>query len=311
MDAVAGIEQSAKRVLAWLAQRPVSLWQQLVILLLVIALCQVLAQLFWLIFTPGHTVSESRLQPMPVNARLVERSSGAAENVDIGKLKALELFGGGAVEEEVAPVVAVAPSSIEQDAVDTRLNLHLNGVIGSSDQKAARAIIADGKQQALFAPGDLLPAGRDVRLVKVLADRVILDNSGRYEALWLYTDEPIAAAPAPAARSRSGTGRTVSPSAVPRPSSRSASLDNVIKFSMARKGGRVIGFKVRPGRDRELFKNLGLKANDIVTAVNGMELNSSAKAMEVYQTMRGATSASLDILRDNQPLSLNVNVDQG
>ena len=80
---------------------------------------------------------------------------------------------------------------------------------------------------------------------------------------------------------------------------------------MARKGGQVIGFKIRPGSNRELFLSLGLKPNDIVTAVNGIELNSSAKAMEVYQTVRGETNASLDILRNNEPVSLSVSVDEG
>lgn len=311
MDTVEGLELRARRALDWLNRLPLSLWQQLVIALLVIALCLVLTQLFWLIVSPGFVPGDTKVQSVPVNARLVERASATKTHVDIGKLKSLELFGEGAAETEVAPVVAVAPPSIEQDAVDTRLNLRLNGVIGSNDQKAARAIIAEGNKQALFAPGDILPAGRDVRLVKVLADRVILDNGGRYEALWLYTDEPIQAAPPPRRTTRTSPRREAASRSVDRSSLRAASLDSVIKFSMARKGGQVIGFKVRPGSNRAMFNKIGLKPNDIVTAVDGMELNSSAKAMEIYQKMRGATTASLDILRNNEPLSLTVSVDEG
>ncbi len=308
MEAVENLELHAKRVLAWLARLPLSVWQHSVILLLVFCLSLILAQLFWLIFSPGYLPAETGLQSVPVNAKLVERASTARASVDIAKLKSLELFGAGVAETEAEPVVT-APV-IEQEAVDTRLNLKLNGVIGSNDQKAARAIIADSKQQALYAPGEILPAGRNVRLVKVLADRVILDNGGRYEALWLYTDEPISSTPEP--RDSRSTPRRETPSnTVDRASLQTTSLDSVIKFSMARKGGQVIGFRVRPGSNREVFNKIGLKPNDIVTAVDGMELNSSAKAMEIYQKLRESTSASLDILRNNEPMSLTVNVDEG
>ena len=65
---------------------------------------------------------------------------------------------------------------------------------------------------------------------------------------------------------------------------------------------------MRPGRNREAFNSLGLKANDIVTEVNGVELTSSAKAMEVYRSMSTATDASLKVKRKDQELTVEVSL---
>jgi len=75
---------------------------------------------------------------------------------------------------------------------------------------------------------------------------------------------------------------------------------------MVRESGKVVGYRVRPGKERDLFNSLGLKPNDIVVAVNGVALNSSSKAMEVYKSMREETSASFDIKRGEETLSLNI-----
>lgn len=309
---VKSIEIHAQRILKWLRGLPLSVWQRLVALLLIIALCHSLAQLFWLLVGFGGEPAAADInRPAPVNSQLAERASVASASIDVERLKTLDLFGAAAVVDTAPSQQAVA-TGIEREAVDTRLNLTLNGVIGSSDPKAARAIISDDKSQALYAPGESLPVGNNARLVKVLEERVILENGGRYESLWLYSDEPL---PAPSRRSST---RTVQKAADKRDQktptvsrSQAESLDSVIKFSIARKGGDVIGFRIRPGSNRELFKELGLKTNDIVTSVNGIALDSSAKAMEVYETLRGATSASLGILRNNEPVSITVAVDEG
>ena len=289
-----------------------SVWQSLVALLLLVALCHSLAQLFWLLVSTGGGAAVVDIEKAaPLNAQLAERAPAVSASFDVERLKSLDLFGATAMVDTAAVQAAVAPG-IEREAVDTRLNLTLYGVMGSSDHKAARAIISDDNNQALYAPGDPLPVGNNAKLAKVLEERVILENGGRYESLWLYTDEPL-----PAPSRRPSTRATPKPAVEPEERtarvsrSQADSLDSVIKFSIARKGGDVIGFRIRPGSNRELFKELGLKTNDIVTAVNGIELDSSARAMEVYETLRGATSANLGILRNNEPVSITVTVDEG
>lgn len=299
-----------KRVVDLLRQLPLSAWKNLVTLLLVIWLAYTLAKLAWLLLSAGASVEPVDVtQPLPINATLTERSGAFTSSIDVAGLKQLDLFGGAMGGEAVD---APPAPTLEDSAIETRLQLLLNGIIDSSEQSGARAIISDGEQQALYAPGEVLPLGSNVKLVRVLDDRVILDNEGRYESLWLYIDEPIsnrAAGGDRAGERRARASAGTRQAAVP--GSASSSLGGVIDFSMAKKDGRVIGYKIRPGTDRGLFDKLGLKPNDIVTAVNGVELTSSAQAMEVYKSIRDSTAASMKILRNNKSLSINVDVSQG
>ena len=51
---------------------------------------------------------------------------------------------------------------------------------------------------------------------------------------------------------------------------------------------------------REQFEELGFKANDIVTAVNGIELTDPGKAIKLYEVMRSADEASFEVLRNGE-----------
>src|SRR5690625_6451044 len=61
-----------------------------------------------------------------------------------------------------------------------------------SDEISDRALISSGSSQALNETGDELPEGRNETLEKILPQRVILNNNGRYESLWLYQEGEFA-----------------------------------------------------------------------------------------------------------------------
>jgi len=83
-------------------------------------------------------------------------------------------------------------------------------------------------------------------------------------------------------------------------------LNDVMSMSIYRENGEVVGYKIKPGRDAEKFKALGLETDDIVTAINGMPLTNPAKIMEVYKSMGNATSASLEIKRGGGVITVDV-----
>lgn len=305
------VEQIAKRAVTNLQRIPLTLWQMGVMLGLVLCLCFSVAQVFWVLmaFFVDAPPAVSDPQNPAVNMTLAERSPSVAGSVDIAALSQMDIFGKAGVEAKVVATPVV--SAVEQNAPETKLKLVLKGIIGSSQAGGARAIIADGAKQALYALGDSLPQGRGVTLAKVMSDKVILENNGRFESLPLYSDEPAASARTLQQRARpttrrSSNTRSVNRDAVKSLASGKKSLADVIKVSMVRKGGKVVGYRVRPGKERDLFDSLGLKPNDIVVAVNGVALNSSSKAMEVYKSMREETSARFDIKRGEETLSLNI-----
>lgn len=318
-------EQLVARLFAVLAKVPLDRWQFLARLLLVIALSFSLATLFWLVL-PAPAIQPVVIALPPA----VNHGASDGQAINISQLKSLSIFG----KTEAAAPKDAAPVP-ESQATDTHLNLVLMGLLSSNDEKMARAVISSGDKQDVYGVGDALPVGNGVTLSKVMFDRVIINNNGSYESLWLYQNDPNAgpisqsyAAPPPVATdprhssdhpgmgpqmqtplSERGPGYDAPERVVtsdPASAQASRNLSDVVAMSIYREGGQVVGYKIRPGRDAEKFKTLGLQTDDIVTAVNGMPLTNPAKIMEVYKNMGNTTSASLEIKRGGSVMTIDV-----
>ena len=281
-------------------------------LLLVLTLSLSLARLFWLLFpTPAVPAA---IVAIPIASGPVDTSNSS---VNIAQLKSLTLFGKTEAPKQEQPAV------IESNAVKTNLNLTLVGVVESSDENSARAIIASGDKQDVYAINSPLPVGNNVTLSKVMVDRVIINNNGQYESLWLYQTDPNAppvsmrvSIPQPTVAKEMLPGRNggaYGPQVQPQEKTGdpvlaevSRNLADVVAMSIYRENGQVVGYKIRPGRDAEKFKAVGLQTDDIVTAINGMPLTNPAKIMEIYKNMGNTTSASLEIKRGGGVITVDV-----
>ena len=189
---------------------------------------------------------------------------------------------------------ARAAIAFKRHAKETRLALKLTGILASSDPDVARAIIEAKKKQDQYAVGDELPIDK-VKVAKILHDRVVLDNKGRYELLMLFDEDGLSAmktggsvenranAALQAARAVKPAQRPAAPSRVDQRGNNQVtavaenyrrrlynnpqSLSDVVKISAVRKDGQLQGYRVSAGRARDQFESLGFKPNDIVTAV--------------------------------------------
>lgn len=299
------LEERFNAIVTRLRALPLSFWRNLLIAFALIWMCLSLASLFWVVF-PTPAVQ----QPPKVAAPLASQSSGAVSvSVDLEALKGQQLFGDASGLADIAP--EPVQKDIQDDVAKTRLNLKLSGVLMSSDPQKSTAIIASGSDQKVYQIDEKLSEGNNVKLAKVLPDRVILDNNGRYEALWLFSevDFKVKASSKPSSRASTRTAgpekRTIAANRVPK------SINEVIRFSVYREEGKMVGYRIRPGRDRELFEELGLKANDIVTSVNGVTVDDPQQIRKNYQALKTATEASLEILRGGEVVSINVSLDTG
>jgi general secretion pathway protein C len=319
------------RCLAVIAKVPLSTWQFIVRLLLVVILSLSLARLFWLLFpTP---VLPKAVVAIATASGAVASNNSSGSSVNIAQLKALSLFGKADAPKQDQP------AAISSQVVDTSLSLTLVGVMESSDDNSARAIIASGDRQEVYAVNAPLPVGSNVTLFKVMNDRVIINNNGQQESLWLYKNDqhpqtyqpaqysqntavepqtiqspqPIATKPAdlPSGRISTYGPEAQSPARAggdPALAEVSRNLADVVAMSIHRENGQVIGYKIRPGRDAERFRAAGLQADDVVTAINGMPLTNPAKIMEIYKNMGNTTSASLEIKRGASVINVNVEI---
>ena len=297
-------------------------------------ICLSVASLFWYFFpTPSISAPETVARPL---SSTTAASPAAASGIDVAALQNSNLFGVASSElppQEVDQEESNFQNIDEENAATTSLSLQLQGIIASSVAEESRAIIADGNSQLLYAIGDDMPQGNRVKLAKILEQRVILDNNGRAESLWLYSEEDFKNSPSnqrerqasngpppgyDPTRGKAGEAARALTKATQRtvkidPKSKDApkSINDVVRFSVYRKEGKMQGYRVRPGRNADLFKQAGLKTGDIVTSVNGIVVDDPRKIRSVYDSLKQAPEAQLEVLRDGAPVNITISLDSG
>ncbi|MEH6593351.1 MAG: type II secretion system protein GspC [Halioglobus sp.] len=273
--------------------------------------------------------------PVPAEVNIlnpVEKGSIDIEAmpVDLDKMVSWNLFG---VAGEATPADAVVPvvdtaserEGIENGARETRLSLKLRGVVAASQDGLGHAMIEFRSEQEVYAVGDKLPTAGNVSLAKVLPDGVVLDNAGTYEMLRLYDDTELMGqlsqgtpkpAPVPAVNQNpsaqvvpGAAGATLVAGSVRQQLYENPqSLAAVVRVSAVRENNVLKGYRVDPGKKGAQFAQLGFKAGDIVTSVNGIALDNPGNTMQLYQVMRTASSAVFDLERDGESLTLTVDL---
>lgn len=74
------------------------------------------------------------------------------------------------------------------------------------------------------------------------------------------------------------------------------------------KDGKSNGFKIFSIRPGSIFGKLGLKNGDIIQKVNGYEMNSPDKALELYQKLKETSSLGVEIMRHGKTENINVSI---
>lgn len=309
--------------------KPEHLRRLRLVLLCLLAIWAVLAltRLLWAL-VPATEPAVAQ-PPKVINPLSDNRDRADAAPVDIQRMVAWHLFGKPSATAPVtpAPQPTAAPANsragIEEGARETRLQLKLRGIVASTEDGLGYAVIENNNQQAVYAVEDKLPAPGKVTLAKVMPRQVVLDNGGTYELLVLYEESTLGApalSPAPAApppaseqidKRDDPQATSLAQSYRERLFQNPQSLAEVVSISAVREGTALLGYKVSPGKDQEQFEQLGFKAGDLVTSVNGISLDNPANTMVLYNTMRTAGEVVFELQRDGQPLTLSVNLDSG
>jgi len=73
--------------------------------------------------------------------------------------------------------------------------------------------------------------------------------------------------------------------------------------------GKTDGFVVRMIRPRSLLDQLGLRRGDVVVAINDVQLDSPEKALQIFQQLREARDIKVDLVRNDQSLTLEYQTD--
>ncbi len=238
----------------------------------------------------------------PTLAARPAASTPTAQPADLGKLTDSHLFGEARVDAAAAPVVETV------DAPDTNLSLSLTGILAGGP-KGQAIISANRGQERTYHVGDAIDNADGATLHSVEPDRVLLNRSGRLETLRL-PEQLSSAAPRttspilpPAAAQPAGSLRQVI-------SENASRLTDVVRLAPHVQEGKVVGFRVNPGRDRATFEALGLQPGDVVTDINGTVLDDPSQGLQVFESLGETSQANVTVLREGTPQVIVIDTTQ-
>jgi general secretion pathway protein C len=238
--------------------------------------------------------------PQPVLSNVAPRGQHAG--IDVSSVVSAHLFG----------VAAVDPGAQDPaNAPQSTANLVLAGTIATQDPKRGVAIISDGGASKVYAVGDRIGGAS---LHSVYLDHVILDRGGALETLLLPRLPGPGMRGPPVVRRTGGDPRTVAAvENIRRLVQQDPSiLDQVMRVvpSYDSAAGKLRGFRAYPGRNRQIFNKLGLKAGDLVTAINGTALDDPQRGQEIFNTIQTSDHATVTIERGGQKQDITLNIAQ-
>ena len=74
------------------------------------------------------------------------------------------------------------------------------------------------------------------------------------------------------------------------------------------KNGKPNGFKLFSIKPGSIYSKIGLKNGDVIQKVNGYEMNSPDKALEIYQKLKDADSVTVDMVRRGRSRTMNYSI---
>lgn len=248
---------------------------------------------------------------MPPPGSAAGRTAGVQPGAEV-TIAGWRLFGA----VETSQPVPAAPSAIPV----TPLNLRLVGVfLIEPGQDRALALIADGSGiERGYRVGDQLPGG--ARLEQIQRHQVLVSRNGRQEAINLpkpdETGQTVLPTPSTplAPESSSGSATVIDASAIVgrlrgEIAARPQALEDIAFASPYLQNGQFVGFRLRPGRDRQLFQQLGLNGGDVLTEINGTRLNNPAQGLMLLQELISAARIDVRVLRNGAEVPLTFSLD--
>lgn len=270
-------------------------------LVLVILLAHGLARLTWTLWP-----TRSETPPAPASPS-VSGGADQSQSSDWSRIAGTHLFGEANSEPDAKREAPV-------DAPETQLNLTLSGVLYDEDADAARAIIAGSRgPEKFYRVGDQLPGG--ATLDAIYRDRVILLRNGRHETLRLPEERSGTAVggydadnqrdrePRVTADDDNGSLNDYRQQLLEDP----ARIQQYLQGRPEMRDGEMVGFRVEPGANPEMFEMTGLQSGDIITAVGNVQVDSPDKGFQVFDELSRSDSVTLTVIRDGSQMQIPIN----
>ncbi|HEX4421106.1 MAG TPA: type II secretion system protein GspC [Kofleriaceae bacterium] len=228
------------------------------------------------------------------------------------------------------PVDTIRSSSDPSSVAITALPISLLATnIGPTIAESYATIVnSENQKQGAYSVNDQIPGATASGKIKAIHFKYVdFENNGRTERVVLVGATPPVTAPEPPPAVATDENKDEMQAAVDSGIKKiddnnyeidKSLVEKVLLNPMAiAKGARVVpsmkngkpdGFKLYAIRPSSAFAKLGLTNGDTLQSVNGFELTSVDKALEVYTKMRESTSLEVEVTRRGKPLTLKYSI---
>ena len=279
--------------------------------LMVILVAKAAADLTWLLFAPAGQSQGAAMRVAVPAANVSSVTPSRLLNV-----ANLHLFG-------VAPKETAAPRTAPIEAKETGLKLTLKGVFAANQPERAMALIADARgEEKVYRKNDVIFSG--VKLYDVYPDRVILERSGNYEALYLPRDEAAKAVGAPQiSRGPTAASRPVAQAPVRSRRIKAGKDVEALREQLASDpqafwqevriepeyddNNQIKGYRFEHNNPA-IMRSMGLRPGDVIVEVNGQPLTDPSTLSGLFGTLSSAEHVSLGIERNGRREDLNIDL---
>ncbi|HEX8706502.1 MAG TPA: type II secretion system protein GspC [Myxococcaceae bacterium] len=288
----------------------------------------------WMVARTANLFVESSIAPGPntePTARSPQRPRPAEQQqafLDMERLSKLT----GIKLPEPEPLVqepTAAPAYDENaEPVKSGLRVKLLGTLVAADKMWSFASVQDMTTQRsmTYMVGDRI---QGAEVIDIERERVIIINGGRKEFIDgqpgdgtmpapAYTPPTPVAEAKPSGPPNSGLGNGIralneNEYEVPR-TEIDRTLGNLNEVAMqarivpAFKDGQAQGFKLFSIRPDSIYSKIGVQNGDVIRRINGFDLNSPEKALEVYSKLKESSRIEIEIERNGAPIRKTYNV---
>jgi general secretion pathway protein C len=276
-----------------------------------------------------NTLASSAIAPKPA---LLQQSVGASPQAAAATPPRVELEGDKLAKLFDVPLPKPAAASetpaVSQrkswDPTPARSSLHAV-LVGTAVANPPRYSLCqltntDSNETLVYALGDRFMGAR---LYAIERDRVLVDNDGRNEFIdnsaaspgnigmsaMPFPGQPVAQGDQGGVKQLSDNQYVVAKNELNNALSNLSQLATQARIVPSFKNGVANGFKLFSIVPDSLYSKIGIQNGDVIRRINGYEMNSPDKALEIYQKLRDANRIEVEIERRGETLRKSYSIE--
>jgi general secretion pathway protein C len=224
--------------------------------------------------------------------------------------------------DEIDPVAGYEPEVLPPPGPDDDCRAASGGgallatmLAEPADYSVAVVRESGGSDSRVVKPGDRL---LEFQVAAIYRERVVLERDGDFACLDTASGRrptaPRWTPPPPGPRIEGGVKRLsayryhVDRSLVESETADLRALGTQIRLRPRMVSGEADGFEILYVQDDSVFDSLGVHPGDVIRRVNGEQVNTPNKALELFDRLRSTPRVTLDIERRGRPVTLDYRI---